>query len=212
MTIATTCVGVAQECYDRPMILKPIIEKSIVERPMIIRPIMERAIIEAPQYVRPVRERTVIERPVLDKPEFDWCGDAFMSADGDEGSSLDRSLKNLLQSGRFTPGTRFKRSYLHAIRGEKAPLVPITESENGDTSCCGDDRVKIAGKAQSKPVVNALVYRDRPPMRFPVARSGSSMRGAGVDRSSVGSVAKAPALARASTAASATMVVPRGSR
>ena len=203
----------AQECYDRPFIIKPIIERAIVERPQIIRPIVEKAIVEAPQFVRPVIERTIIERPYLERTEFDWCGDAYLSADGDEGSSLDRSLKNLLESGRFTPGSRFKRSYLHAIRGEKAPLTPLTVEEARNTSCCGDSGAKQAVTMNRRVEVKAPVYRDRPPLRFPVRKPKSRLVVENrSSKPSVSPVAESLALARASVVAPATLVVPRGSR
>ena len=187
---------------ERPRIIKP-----IVERPNFIRPIIERVIIEKPEFVRPMRERPMIETTKIVKPLFDWCGDLVVPLDPEATAPrVGRSLKELLNTGRYTPGSRLKQSYLAAVRAQpKEETTAETPAAGSAGSCCGDAPAvrKVVASAIPKPTLPQ--YRDQPPRRFPLARRD-------VARSLPQAKPAAAVTAPVAAIGAATMVVPRGSR
>ncbi len=197
----------AQVCRERPMILTPKIEKAVIQRPIFIRPIIQKAIIEQPQFVRPMRERPIIEKPFFPQPEFDWCGEYFLLPEEEmESTAGGRSLRHLLQTGQYSPGEGLMRSYLKAVRParETAASGVTTTAPEGGSCCGGPDRDVEAQVAAAAMRIKMAAYKDRPPVRFPVASAPRQPQPA----TAVAAASSATAQAIASSA----MIVPRGSR
>ena len=57
-----------QVCIDRPFIVRPVIEKSVIERPVFIRSTIMKPIIEQPDFIRATVEREVIDQQFLTDP------------------------------------------------------------------------------------------------------------------------------------------------
>ncbi len=212
----TVVTAHGQACRDRPMIVRPRIIKPIVQRPVFIRPYVEKAVIEQPEFLRPMRERPMIMPTKIERPLFDWCGDLVVPLDPEATAPrVGRSLNELLTTGRYTPGSSLKKSYLAAVRtapaGNDGAAPGSGSGDAAGASCCGDTPAptKTAAVAVSKPAL--LQYRDQPPRRFPVAMARRDAASATTAPEAVKAFAAAPVAAVGAISA-ATMVVPRGSR
>ncbi len=214
MCAGTVASARAQACRDRPMIERPRIIKPVVQRPVFIRPYFEKVVIEQPEFLRPMRERPMIVPTRIERPLFDWCGDLVVPLDPEATAPrVGRSLNEMLNTGRYTPGSGLKKSYLAVVRAAPAgneSAAPAAAGESG-SSCCGDTPAvrKVAEVAASRPAI--LQYRDQPPRRFPLMAARRETDRATVAAEPSQSVGSAP-VAAAGAIGAATLVVPRGSR
>jgi hypothetical protein len=197
-----------QVCIDRPFIVRPVIEKSVIERPVFIRSTIMKPIIEQPDFIRATVEREVIDQPIFDRPIFDWCGDAYYAVDEatmGEAPALNRSLRGMLKTGQYTPGSNLTRAYLKAVRTPPANSgLNSAQVPTGAGSCCGDEPVRaVASLKATSPAAPKID-------RFTAYRKQTSMRSPSPFAEQASNTAHATTAAHAVIAT--TMVVPRGSR